>query len=340
MTDESTLELLAWERTLLASQSAAEWFAAVAAPPGSDRGDCRVALLLADPTFELRHLVHGQRTPGGATGPVAFVDSLVGVAPQLAALHGPWRGAFRAADHALLFPGVDALRHVLMLPLRRGENLFGVYCIAGAPAPPDLAAADPVLLEHVATVLGACHERVFDHARLLRGGVVDALTGWHSRRYLHARLREQIARCQRSGAGAACLVVDVDRLHAVNDEFGQPAGDRALREIAQRVESQVRASDAAARVGSDEFAVLLPDSDLSQARPLAVRILAAVRGSPIELGPGVARVMTVSIGIAAVKPDPAEDRKTAADQLLADAMAAMHRVKRRGGDGSEVEAPP
>jgi diguanylate cyclase (GGDEF)-like protein len=339
MTDESTRQVLAWERTLLASESVAEWLEACAAPPGDRTGDSRVSLLLADPTFELRHLVSGQQATEGASSPVAFVDGLAGLAPQLAALHEPWRGDFRAADHALLFPGIHGLRHLLMLPLRRGGNLVGVYCLAGALEPPALAAADPVLLDHVGTVLGACHERVFDHARLLRGGLVDALTGWHSSRYLKARLREEIARCQRNSVGAACLVVDVDRLRAVNDEFGQRAGDRVLRELAQRVESQVRSSDAAARVGSDEFAVLLPDCDVVRARPLAERILASVRAAAVDLGAGRTRRMTVSIGIAAVAPGPAEDRKTAADQLLAEAMAAMHRVKRRGGDDCEPAVP-
>ena len=332
MSEEALLQVLAWERALLASESVAEWLEACAAPPGG--GDCRVALLLADPTFELRHLVSGQQAADAAAAPFAFVDGLAGLAPQFVALHGPWRGSFQAADHALLFPGVQGLRHLLMLPLRRGGNLAGVYCLAGAAAPPALAAADPLLLDHVATVLGACHERVFDHARLLRGGLVDALTGWHSSRYLQARLREEIARCQRHGVSAACLVVDVDRLRAINDAFGQRAGDRVLRELAQRIESQVRSSDAAARVGSDEFAVLLPDADLVGARPLAERILAAVRGPAVDLGGGHMRRITVSIGIAAVAPRPDEDRKTVSDQLLADAMAAMHGVKRRGGDGS------
>lgn len=335
MIDESTRQLLEWQRALLASASVEEWLDACASPPGARANDSHVSLLLADPTFELRHLVSGQQSAQDGASPIAFVDSLEHLAPQIPVLRGPWQGDYCAADHALLFPGVRGLRHLLMLPLERGGHLAGVYCLASARESPALAEVDPRLLDHVASVLGACHERVFDHARLLRGGFVDALTGWHSSRYLKARLREEIARCQRRGVGAACLVVDVDGLRAVNDEFGQRAGDRVLRELAQRIESQVRASDAAARVGSDEFAVLLPDSSVGQAWPLADRILAAVRGSPVDLGRGLKRRITVSIGIAAVAPQPADDKKTVSDQLLAEAMAAMHRIKGRGGDGCE-----
>jgi diguanylate cyclase (GGDEF)-like protein len=166
--------------------------------------------------------------------------------------------------------------------------------------------------------------------------MVDELTGWHSQRYLHSRLREEIARSQRSKGSTACLIVDVDRLHSVNDDLGQPAGERALREVAQRIESQVRSSDTACHYGSDEFAVLMPDTEATQGTPLAERILAAVRSAPVNVGGGLLRPISVSIGIAAVRPAPDDDRKTTSDQLVADAMAALHRVKRRGGDGYEL----
>jgi len=225
-----------------------------------------------------------------------------------------------------------------MLPLNRNDQLIGVYSVATRAERPALADAGAPLLAHVGTVLAASLERLFDRARLLRGGVVDALTGWHTYRYLQSRLREEIARSQRSGGSTTCLIVDVDRLHSVNDDLGQPAGDRALLEIAQRIESQVRSSDTACRFGSDEFAVLMPDTEAPQGVPLAERILAAVRGAPIDLGGGLMRTINVSIGIAAVRPASADDRKTASDQILADAMAAVHRVKQRGGNGYEIAA--
>ena len=78
-------------------------------------------------------------------------------------------------------------------------------------------------------------------------GLLAALlvTGWNSSRYLQARLREEIARAQRERSCVSCLIADVDRLQAVNDELGYAAGDRVLQEVGARIESQVRASDAA-----------------------------------------------------------------------------------------------
>lgn len=334
-----TDRVLAWERMLLTAQTLGEWLAIAADPPDAPRDDRGVTLMVADATYELRHLAAGNHAAADVALPVTFVDSLVSVAPQLGAPYESWQGEFHVADHALLMPGAQGLKHLLMLPLRRGEHLIGVWSLATREAPPALAGAGERLLAHAATVLAASLEALFDRARLLRGGHIDTLTGWNSGRYLYTRLREEIARSQRRGASTACLVVDIDRLHAVNDDLGQPAGDRVLREIAHRIESQVRLSDTAARLGSDQFVVLMPETGPAQGTPLAARILAAVRAAPVDLGGGLVRPVSVSIGISVVRPEASADKKTLADQLLADAVAALHRVKQRGGDGYLLARP-
>jgi len=130
----------------------------------------------------------------------------------------------------------------------------------------------------------------------------------------------------------------VDRLQQVNDRYGQPAGDLALREIAARIESQVRASDATARIGSDEFGIVLPSTDGALAVPLAQRILAAVSRHPVSVGDGIDLPLTVSMGIASFEPARDADRKALADQLVAVAIAAVHRAKERGGGKFEIAA--
>ena len=328
--------VLDWERALLTADSFAEWLEAAAGPPGAAQDFMGVSLLLADPTDELRHLAAGEGSSPESAVPVTFVDSLEGRAPQLGALHVPWSGAYLAADHGLLFRPSLGLTHLLMLPLRRGGRLVGTYSVGSRGAAPGLALADVELLGHVATVLAASVDKLIDRARLLRGSFADPLTGWNSARYLQARLREELARCQRYGGSVSCLVVDVDRLQQVNDRHGQPAGDLALREIAGRIESQVRASDAAARIGSDEFGIVLPATDGPQAVPLARRILAAVARNPVGLGDGIERPLTVSMGVASMEPARSADRKALADQLVANAIAALHRAKERGGGAYEI----
>ena len=329
--DEPIERLLAWERSLLQAVTLDQWLARVATTP--EGAGARV--LLADATHELRPLVLGSRADDGAVLPVAFVPSLAGLAPQLPALHGAWRGDYHAADHALLFQAAPGLQRLLIVPLARAGQVIGLYTAAGAAASEPFPGLPPALLEHAADVIVASLDRHLDRARVLRGGLVDPLTGWHSPRYLQARLREELARAQRDRGSVACLVADVDRLQALNDELGYGAGDQALQEIAARIESQVRASDAAGRLGSDAFAVVLPGTDAAGAVPLAQRVLAAVRAGPIDLGGGLARELRVSIGIAGCHPPPGQDRKIIADQLLASAVAALHHAKQAGGDRCE-----
>jgi diguanylate cyclase (GGDEF)-like protein len=323
---------LVWAHEMLVAPSLGAFAAVAAHAPAAPGEDPVVSLVLADPGHELRQLMFGiDEAAVPAAGPV-FVDSLVGVAPQCAALHVPWCGEYRVADHALLLPGVAGLRQLVMLPLQRGTQLIGVFCVASRAASPALATLEPFWLAHVAAVVAATLERLFDRARLLRAGMTDPLTGWNSRRFMQARLREEVARSLRFGAEATCLVIDVDRLQRVNERFGQQAGDRALREIVLRIESQVRSSDSTAHLGSDQFAVLLPATSAALAVPVAERIQSAIRAAPIELAPGVTQAMSVSIGIASGAVAAAGDGKAAADQWLAEAEGALHRAKRRGGD--------
>jgi len=339
MSDSAHELLLPWiEELLLAQSLSALTDAAVGAPaPGDD--PLVAALVLADPRQELRLLAFGTEAPAQPRAGLVFLDSLVGVSPQSASLHAPWCGEFRPADHALLMPGVTGLAELLLLPLRRGTQLVGIYCLGSARARPWLAGLEPRWLNHLAAVLSASLERLFDRARLLRSGMTDPLTGWNSRRYLRARLAEEIARCQRQGTSAACALIDIDRLQQVNEQYGFPAGDRVLREAGQRIESETRASDTFAHLGSDEFAVFLPQTEAALAVPLVRRILRAMRAARFELAPGVAREVSVSVGIAGIDGGmPALDRKAVADQLLAEAEGAAHRAKQRGGDCYELSS--
>jgi diguanylate cyclase (GGDEF)-like protein len=173
----------------------------------------------------------------------------------------------------------------------------------------------------------------------MRSGFTDFLTGWHNRRYLHTRLKEELARAQRRGASVACLMVDLDHFKRVNDTYGHLVGDQVLREIAQRIDGEIRDSDAAARFGGDEFAILMPETDAEQAQKLAQRILHAVCASPVSVNAAGTQSIkvTLSIGIAAISPQRHDqDLKALADRLLAEADAGLYRAK--SGGRQRIEA--
>lgn len=336
MRADETARLLHWERGLLEADSLPAFLDIAGRPPGQVDQSCTASFVLADPAHELRRLAE-RLDPAGCAAQLIFVDGLRAVAPQFAALQRSWSGKYQKADHALLFGGPQELSELLMLPLNRGGELSGAFNL-GARRLPELARLDEDLHVHLSIVMGACLARLFDRARLLSSGVTDPMTGWHTRRYLQSRLREEVARCQRYDSSVACLIVDVDKLQAVNHAHGHAAGDVVLRELAQRIESQLRSSDAAAHYGSDAFAVLLPATTAELAMPLARRILRAVRSEGVEVAAGITRPMTVSIGIAEARPTAQADGKAAADELLAEAEMAMHRAKLGGGDGFQVSS--
>ena len=133
-------------------------------------------------------------------------------------------------------------------------------------------------------------------------------------------------------------MLDIDHFKNVNDTYGHAAGDAALRELAQRIETQVRVSDIAARFGGEEFVVLLPGTEIESGTLLAERIRKAVSATPIDIGDGNSITITVSIGVASVAPgQDVDDLKTSGESLLARADVALYSAKSAGRDQVTAE---
>jgi diguanylate cyclase (GGDEF)-like protein/PAS domain S-box-containing protein len=145
----------------------------------------------------------------------------------------------------------------------------------------------------------------------------DALTGLANYRDFFNSLEQEVRRVERSRHSFALLLLDLDDLKEINDRLGHPAGNRALKRLAQVMQEHCRSIDVAARYGGDEFAVILIDSDLGMAEHVAERIEACLRNDPEE------PPLRVSIGIG-VYP---EDGRTAQD-LLEAADRRLYRRKR------------
>jgi diguanylate cyclase (GGDEF)-like protein/PAS domain S-box-containing protein len=153
----------------------------------------------------------------------------------------------------------------------------------------------------------------------------DALTGLLNRSQLTDRLDERLAAAAGTGGRPAVLFCDVDRLKGVNDELGHAAGDALLRAISQRLTSAVRASDLVARMGGDEFVVLLDDvRDEQEAVAIAESIRRAVAGHVPFDGGEVEATMSIGVLLATVGAD--------VDSVLRDADAALYTAKQGGRD--------
>jgi diguanylate cyclase (GGDEF)-like protein len=161
----------------------------------------------------------------------------------------------------------------------------------------------------------------------------DALTNLPNRILLTDRLNMALERCRRFQAGLGLLMVDLDRFKEVNDSLGHQAGDQLLCEVATRIRTSVRKTDTVARIGGDEFVVLLPDlQSPAEAETIAGKIVVSV-SAPIHLGQAEAPI-SVSVGVCTY---PLGGSDSAA--LLENVDIAMYQAKAKGRNGFQVYTP-
>jgi diguanylate cyclase (GGDEF)-like protein len=167
------------------------------------------------------------------------------------------------------------------------------------------------------------------HGLVQRQAVTDELTGLANRRRFLTQLDTEVARSRRSGSPLALVLSDLDDFKQVNDRYGHEAGDRTLRAFADILRAAVRDIDLPVRLGGEEFAILLPDTNLDGGANLAERIRATLAATKIESGSDRIRV-TASFGVSCF---PAA---AAADELLVDADRRLYDAKRLGKNRVEV----
>jgi len=241
-----------------------------------------------------------------------------------------------ASGHALIVdttdPGADpddatwvrerGHRAVLLLPLSVQGETIGLLELAS-----DRDGFSPRTVERART-LATEAAMALENARLYEElryqAFHDGLTRLANRALFTDRLDHALARSGRVDGVVAVLFIDVDDFKAFNDRLGHLRGDQLLREVADRLAACLRSGDTGARVGGDEFAVLLEDvADRSEAEVVARRIIDAM-GAPIQLG--ASRIATaVSIGMCF-----SDDGGATADALLRNADFAMYRAKSEG----------
>jgi diguanylate cyclase (GGDEF)-like protein len=163
------------------------------------------------------------------------------------------------------------------------------------------------------------------HSIVQRQAVTDELTGLANRRSFQKTLEAELRRAERFGNPLALIFADLDDFKRVNDRFGHGVGDEVLRAFADVLRHRVRSIDQAARLGGEEFAILLPETDAAGAESLAESLRAATSTLSIPVGSNFVRV-TASFGVSAFPP------VQSADDLMTSADLALYSAKRRGKD--------
>ena len=198
--------------------------------------------------------------------------------------------------------------------------------ISMSPLPWDGLPVIYILLNDV-SVLKASEERL----RLL--SITDSLTGIFNRRHFIEESEREIARARRYALSSGLLLLDIDHFKRINDTYGHTIGDDALKAFAAACQKALRTNDILGRLGGEEFAVFLPQTDADGAALVAERIRGAVEEIAVPLDGGGAVRFTVSVGVAAAAngEQPVDTLLSRADEALYQAKAAgRNRVVRAG----------
>jgi len=222
----------------------------------------------------------------------------------------------------VLDEGSSRAESLLALPLKARNRTLGALILTGRRGTFD-AAVHRVLgiLSNQAAAALSTIELV---ERIKELAVRDALTGLYNRRMFNEHLLQALARQERGGGNLALVLLDIDHFKKLNDTFGHPAGDAALKNAAQILEQHLRKGDQAARFGGEEFVVILPGTDEGGALRLAERIRSAIERSQLVFE-GARISVTASFGTSIWPSDGADG-----EALLSAADRALYSAKHAG----------
>ena len=186
--------------------------------------------MLADPDHEIRHLLTAQGDHAQEHSAVLFVDSAHALAPQLA--RGPPSVArtIRSSGSRAAVPRrskrARERRPAAADAARKDHRAASTWAAPRRGVSPIISRTD--FLHHFAVIAAFSLENAVNRARLVRSGFTDVLTGWHNRRYLQTRLREELARCHRELTPLTCLMIDVDHFKTHQRSLRTPRGRRSV----------------------------------------------------------------------------------------------------------------
>jgi diguanylate cyclase (GGDEF)-like protein len=220
-----------------------------------------------------------------------------------------------------------------MVPIQVGKGrIIGTLAVDNLNTYRFISRSDVAMLTNYATQVGLAIQSLQDHHEMEKMATRDALTGAHNRRSFDEALNSEVRRCHRYRRSFTLILVDADFFKSVNDTYGHDGGDAILKWLAKLLQDNVRTMDFVARVGGEEFAVLLPETPPQVISVVVRRLLKAVREGvpPVPAMVRDKRGITVSLGVASYRKGPvtAQQIYKLADESL---YQAKHEGRNRAG---------
>jgi len=302
---------------------------------GSELRLREVAILVREDqdTFAIR-AVHGFQNPDAVLG--RSIRPGDGIAGEVARSWEPVivPDVSRSPEYLAFWGEVPREGSFAAIPIRHGNQHLGILAVTRPPDLP-LAELEVHFLRAVADTmtLAIQHGRLVDELRDL--SMHDELTGLANRRLLQTRLAMELERAKRFNHPLSALVIDIDHFKQLNDRCGHATGDDALKAVARTLVSGVRRVDTVARVGGEEFVVLLARANVQTATAVAEKLRDLMESQSLPGGEGQpGGKLTVSLGVAELAPS--DDAHT----LIARADEALYLAKQRGRNHVAVFASP
>jgi len=300
-----------------------------------------VSLVLYDPDYGLDSLLEildvgnfGNRLQLRYNGD--FFTDLYGPAPVVRL------GELDVLVKNRLFPGTHAVASAALLPLMRQNRQIGSLHFASELAERYSVDKAVSFMSHLALIVSVCLENCIAFEQLEQQGLEDSLTKVRNRRSFEEEFAKEIERGFRQQESLTALFIDVDHFKNINDSYGHQVGDRCLRQVAKKINSELRKTDFLARYGGEEFVALLPHCYSDEAYIIAERVRLAIANSPVKLDEEEFIPLTVSVGLATWDPQreiainkesetQRQDRLSGfGEKLIRNADKAMYHAKEQG----------
>jgi len=223
-------------------------------------------------------------------------------------------------------------KNCLIVPLICQDRVVGVLNLADRMKGEDFSREDIALVELFSQLVGASIGNIKLFEKIQRQATTDGLTGLANHKTFYEVLERELWRSRRYGGQISLIMVDIDNLKKINDTYGHRAGDKVIAEVSRKIKEHIRQIDTPARYGGDEFAIILPNTSLNDAKVVAERMVEAVSSSPItwkkeDIG------LSISVGLGEYDAD------TNPEEITSRSDEALYTAKQAGKNTVRVFEP-